>query len=304
MSPLVSVIIPTYNCAKYIGRAIQSVINQHYRSFEIIVVDDGSMDDTSHVIGKLGDDIKYIYQKNQGPSAARNTGIRNANGGLIAFLDADDEWLPEKLAFQVEAIQENARIGIVSAQYGNVNDTVEQSRAGSHPHQCNFLSFNQLYVKNSLLTSSLLIRRECFDKVGLFDNSLKFGEDWEMWLRIANNYKICILSDILCKYQRNRQGSITSSYSTKNMRDWLAIIERYKEYSSNIHYRKSLSWYYFNYSYIESMNGNRHASLSMLSRSSKVWPFAIYNQAPVLFRWMRAVIRQFLNQESQTVKSK
>ena len=175
--PLVSVIIPAYNCEQYIFQAIDSVFKQQYQSVEIIVVDDGSTDNTGSLVSGLNDKIKYIYQKNQGPSSARNKGIENAKGELIAFLDADDLWLPQKLKLQVDIMERLADVGAVASGYSLFDECADQCFNVSHRQANEFLSFKELYIKNSLVTPSLLIRRECFEKVGMFDTTFDFGED-------------------------------------------------------------------------------------------------------------------------------
>src|SRR4051812_26302017 len=111
--PLVSVVIATYNSGRFVGQAVRSVLAQTYRPFEIVVVDDGSTDDTAGVLAGYRDGVRYVYQENRGPAAARNRGIAEAAGELVAFLDADDEWHPEKLSRQWEALSASPRAGLV-----------------------------------------------------------------------------------------------------------------------------------------------------------------------------------------------
>ena len=122
MQPKISIIIPTFNCGDFIYRTIESVFAQTYKNYEIIIVDDGSTDSTKDkidLISKKGIPINYIYQANAGPAAARNTGIRNAAGEYITFLDADDFWIPEKLELQVDVLERESDIGLV---YGDVKN--------------------------------------------------------------------------------------------------------------------------------------------------------------------------------------
>jgi glycosyltransferase involved in cell wall biosynthesis len=121
----VSVIIPTFNRCSIITDAIESVLRQTYSQYEIIVVDDGSVDTTKETVSKYGSNIKYIYQENAGPSAARNTGIRHAKGDLIAFLDSDDVWREDKLALQVACFTDNPRVGIVVSGHEIRNENWE-----------------------------------------------------------------------------------------------------------------------------------------------------------------------------------
>lgn len=191
--PLVSVIIPTYNREKYVVEAIESVLVQTYKNLEIIVVDDGSTDGTEKILEPYRDRVVYIYQENQGPSAARNTGIRRANGQFIAFLDSDDLWLPEKLEVQVAYMETNPEVGLVHTGKLHREERptgpilkewpyAEQSRSGH--------IFPEMFLGPAVLTPTVVARRECFDVAGLFDEDLTFGEDHHLFLRIARHFPI------------------------------------------------------------------------------------------------------------------
>ena len=123
--PRVSVIIPSYNCARYLGRAIDSACEQTYMDYEIVLVDDGSTDDTKDVAMQYGQKVTYLYQQNQGLSAARNQGISKASGELLAYLDADDMWYPEKLERQVAFLDAHPECGIVHSEMSIINEQDE-----------------------------------------------------------------------------------------------------------------------------------------------------------------------------------
>ena len=187
--PKVSVIIPTYNREKFIERSIRSVLDQTYQDFEIIIVDDGSTDNTRKVLGPYTGKLKYIYQENEGSSAARNRGIKESIGGYIAFLDSDDIWMPEKLALQVDILDKNKNIGIVYSKMFMFNEKGE--RIGTKPERATGRNFTELIeIAGDIPTSSVLTRRECFDKAGLFDKDLPTIQDFDMWLRISEYYDI------------------------------------------------------------------------------------------------------------------
>jgi glycosyltransferase involved in cell wall biosynthesis len=203
----VSVIIPTYNRKNLILRAIHSVINQTYQDFEIIVIDDGSTDGTKDALS-VYKDIRYFYQENRGISSARNRGLAEAKGDYIAFLDSDDEWIPEKLAIQVKILDENPKIGIVHNKLIILNEKNEQ--IGTKPRLDSSGIFTDLIeTLGDLPTSSIMIRRECFDKVGVFDESLPTMEDFEMWLRIAKHYDVYEFRDRCLAYSHRHEGQIT-----------------------------------------------------------------------------------------------
>lgn len=211
MSVFVSIIIPTYNRADLIVKTIETVIKQTYHNFEIIVVDDGSTDNTEDVISKINDNrIRYIYQKNAGPSAARNNGIRNVRGEWIAFLDSDDLWMPEKLERQVKAITENPDVGIISCWFINVLSDGTESCPETRP------IINEEYVKAILLfpdyisslpnTSAMLVKKQCFEEIGLFDETMISKEDCEIWCKIAINYGFYCINEILYYYKRQEDN--------------------------------------------------------------------------------------------------
>ncbi len=203
-NPIVSVIIPTYNRAHLIGRAIQSVLNQTYQDFELIVVDDGSTDNTEEIVKDFqnkDERIKYIYQNNQGASGARNTGIKNAKGKYIAFLDSDDEWLPEKLEKQIQLFKNSKKknLGFVGCNVLVVDEQTNKRYEYKTPKYKNV--FQRLLENNFIRSSSsVMVKKSVIDNVGLFDESLKNANDWEMWIRIAQKYDFDFVDEPLFKY--------------------------------------------------------------------------------------------------------
>lgn len=180
----VSVIIPAYNQAQYLASAVESVLAQSYPAVEIIVVDDGSTDETRSVAERFaGPQVRYIYQRNQGLSAARNTGIRHAQGELLSYLDSDDLFLPDKLALLTAELDRRPELGLVAGQaipideegrrFGKVYDTPPPDDGA------------RLLLGNPLHVGSVLVRRRWQERAGLFDETLRSYEDWDMWLRLA-----------------------------------------------------------------------------------------------------------------------
>ena len=208
ITPKISVIIPTYNRAQYVCRAIESVLRQTYRDYEIIVIDDGSTDNTKDVLSKYNGRIKYVYQPNQGISNARNHGIRVSAGEYIAFLDSDDEWIPEKLAVQLELLENNKKLGIVCSKMIILDENGRE--CGMKPEDRTGKNFKELIeIGGDLPTSSIMTRRECFDKVGLFDETLPMMEDFEMWVRIASQYDLDIFTTKVLAYYHKHAQQIT-----------------------------------------------------------------------------------------------
>jgi glycosyltransferase involved in cell wall biosynthesis len=196
-----SVIIPTYNRAYIISRAIESVLNQTYKDFEILVVDDGSKDNSEAVIKSILDDrIKYIrHEKNKGPAAARNTGIMASKGKYIAFLDSDDEWLPEKLEKQMMAFAvASPQVGIVYVGLLNVVGNMKTHRPPNYVSWREGNLYYELLIDPIIVfPSTAMIRRDCFAKVGMFDENLFAGEDWDLWIRIAKYYHFKFIDEVL-----------------------------------------------------------------------------------------------------------
>lgn len=216
--PRVSVVIPAFNSAAYIGCALRSVLEQTYRDYEVIVVDDGSTDDTKTVVSGLLGPIRYLSQRNQGPAAARNAGVAAAAGELICFLDADDSWLPEKLAIQTRFMDQHPAVGLLFAdaeEYDeqgvhcaslvSTSDGTGEFAAGSASIP---QAFRKLLEANFIPTSTVMIRRACFDETGVFDVTLKGPEDRDMWTRIAARFPIAFVPAVL-----GRKRALPSSVS-------------------------------------------------------------------------------------------
>ena len=204
-----SVIIPTYNYGRYLPESLGSALNQNVPPFEIIVIDGGSTDNTPNVIKPYLTDtrIKYIRTENRGVSAARNTGIELAQSELIAFLDADDIWVHNKLELQLPLFN-NPRVGVVYSlrhpfnEEGLIEDFehVKVYRGPVIPY---------LMEHNFICLSSAVVRRVCLDKAGLFDGRLWQGEDMDLWLRIAaEGYEFNYINEPLVHY---REGGVTSN---------------------------------------------------------------------------------------------
>lgn len=206
--PKVSVIIPSYQYAHFVGEAIESVLAQTYKDYEIIVVDDGSTDNTSEILSNFGDQISVIYHReNRGLSAARNTGIRISKGKYLAFLDADDVWMPDKLRLQVKLLDQNSDVGLVFSDM-----TYFGKRCGSEKRAFQEVSpssgkvFKDLFVKDFIPMPTVIVRKICFEKVGLFDESLTSCEDHDMWLRIAKFFKVDYVDASLGKYRLHQRN--------------------------------------------------------------------------------------------------
>jgi glycosyltransferase involved in cell wall biosynthesis len=200
--PLASIIIPTYNHGRFLGDAICSVLQQTYKHFKIIVVDDGSEDNTREVAAGFGDLVRYIWQENRGLSAARNTGIRAAKGEMIGLLDADDQYEPEFLATLVAVLESNPDLDGVfcSARTIDTNDNILPQRIGQAVQPSKFR--DKLLAGGFFPPLCMLAYKYCYDGLDhLFDESLTAVEDWDMWLRFSERYKILGLDEPLVRYR-------------------------------------------------------------------------------------------------------
>lgn len=205
-SPLVSIIIPDYNQAHFIRDAINSALRQTYRNFEIIVIDDGSTDDSPTAIAEFGNRIRTIRQPNQGLSAARNTGIAASVGRYIALLDSDDAWLPDYLGIMVATLQANPQAGAAYSGWRYMDaqgrDLPQSSVRVVPPDEFRAT----LAFGNFLVPSGVIVRRECFAVHGGFDTDLRAVEDRDMWLRISRTYAVVGVPQVLVRYRTHGEN--------------------------------------------------------------------------------------------------
>lgn len=183
--PRVSVIIPTYNCDRFLPEAIDSVLMQTYQDYEIIIIDDGSTDQTCQVLESYSKKIRYFYQQNQGVAVARNLGLEMATGELIAFLDHDDFWLPQKLELQVTCFQENPQIGIVHSGWRRVNAQGEKIVDIEPWHYAPKLDLETWLQWKPILPSAMIFARHWLTQVGGFDYRFSQTSDVDMVFRLS-----------------------------------------------------------------------------------------------------------------------
>src|SRR5919199_2876382 len=187
--PLISVIIPVYNGEKTIRETLESLLNQTFTDFEVLVINDGSQDATLDIVSSIKDPrFKVFSYPNAGPSASRNRGVAMASGEYISFLDADDLWTPDKLEAQLKALQTHPEAALAYSWTDFINESNQFLRRGS------YINVTGDVYKHLLLTDFLengsnpLVRKKALEEVGEFDESLTHGEDWDMWLRLAVHY--------------------------------------------------------------------------------------------------------------------
>jgi glycosyltransferase involved in cell wall biosynthesis len=199
---LVSVIIPCYNQARFLGEAIESVLSQTYPHFEVVVVDDGSTDNTSEVASRYAG-VRCIRQENQGLAGARNTGIRHSRGGYLVFLDADDRLLPDAVAVGLRYLKDHPECAFVS---GHCRFTaVDGSPLPTPPQTPIEGDHYETLLRNTYIWSgaTVMYRRAVFETVGVFDTSLDAAEDWDLYLRVVREYPVCHHDEVVAEYRQH-----------------------------------------------------------------------------------------------------
>lgn len=203
----VSVILPTYNRAALLGTAIESVLGQSFRDWELIVVDDGSADETGKLVRRYRDSdgrVCYLRAEHRGVSAAMNAGIRTASGEFIARIDSDDRWLPDLLETEVAILEARPEIGVVYSRGQWMDEDLNplSTVVGQTPHFPGDTLRSMLWG-DATCNITVVVRRECFDRVGFFDESLATSEDWDMWLRVAVHYEFVFVDRVLAHIRRH-----------------------------------------------------------------------------------------------------
>jgi glycosyltransferase involved in cell wall biosynthesis len=197
--PTVSVIIHTYNNEKFIGETIESVLNQTYKDYEIIVVDDGSVDGTRDALLPYMQKIRYHYKENGGIASAKNAGIRLSKAEFIAFLDHDDLWVRDKLKLQMECFNKNPHAGLVYSKYTSFRDDKEL-RTKPEKGYSGWI-FKELLSKSFIQTSTVIVKRECLDTVGPYDETFVLGDEYDMFLRISKRFQCGFIDKGLTRYR-------------------------------------------------------------------------------------------------------
>jgi Glycosyltransferases involved in cell wall biogenesis len=229
MNSLVSVIVPTYNRERVIENAVNTVLNQTYKNIEIIVVDDGSADNTRVKLAAYEKKIKYYYKSNGGCSCARNFGIDKANGQFIAFLDSDDEWLPNKIEKQLVALEQNEGFGlaICDIAYVDNNKQVVYCSKLRETIKADGEILEQVLLIPNITCSYMMVKKQVFDIVGKFDETFDTANDYEMMLRITSKFKTVLIEEPLVRYKKS-DNSVSHKLFSKNR---LRAIEKLARYN-------------------------------------------------------------------------
>jgi glycosyltransferase involved in cell wall biosynthesis len=310
-SPSVSVVMPAYNRGRFLATAVGSVMAQSRPCHEIIVVDDGSTDDTADVVRSLGPRVRYLRQENAGPAAARNAGIRVATGDWVAFLDTDDRWLPEKIERQLAIVERHREVALVSA------DTAIADAAGSLLVDSNFRRHGlqgffqglagapipnapgRLLCVNFINTSTAMVRRDLLLALEGFDSRLRYGEDLELWLRVAASHPVACdpsVQEVRVEHATNvtrsiepmllgyvRMAEVIREWAAPHMRAWGREPDRYvADCLADLGY-----WYFSQGRFAQARSAMVQSLREAPSRRAATYALASLLPAPVV-----AVVRQ------------
>jgi glycosyltransferase involved in cell wall biosynthesis len=234
--PLVSIILPTYNQANYLPATLDSICRQTYHNFELIVVNDGSTDRTPQVLEEyhLSCPYRIIHQQNKKLPGALNTGFTEAHGQYLTWTSSDNILLPNMLAVLVEALNKNPEIGLVYADW----ETIDQN--GNFCSVVHTLDYDPyILMRKNFVNACFLYRRECQEKVGLYNPEYIYAEDWEYWYRISRKFKMCRVPEVLYQYRIHQDSMTSTGVLTQKRGKSTGYLKLYKDFRSN-----PFRWYY------------------------------------------------------------
>lgn len=285
MNLAVSIIIPTFNYATFISEAIESVLNQTFQNFELLVVDDNSQDDTQTIVKQYVDSDKrvklYHHSVNQGPSAARNTGLKKAKGNYIAFLDGDDIWLPQKLEKQIEILRNESNIGLVNCGgfvINNIGDVVYSfdARRSRIVKELEIDFFYHCSIPHPM--SSIMIKRSFIKNQMLFDEHLHYGEDRDFMLELFKVSTYYLLEEKLVKIRKHDNNSQKNiDKQTVGYINFMKKHHKFLPLPYKYHWHKAFSNFLFARSYDYLFNGERKKSIKYHIYSLFYFPLKIFN---------------------------
>jgi glycosyltransferase involved in cell wall biosynthesis len=281
----VAVIIPCYNAARYLARALDSVFAQTYHDYCVYVIDDGSNDDTAAVLQSYAGRIISLKQEHSGQSKARNHGIRLSESPYVAFLDADDEWLPEKLERQVTVLREAPSKGMI---YSDCFTSGNGRSAGSYFERIGTPTggrvFERFLKTCPVYTPTVIVRRECLLDVGLFDETLPAGEDYNLWLRIAAHWEVEVIPEVLA-IRHVTPGSLSRTTSRELVAsNVITVFEKLLETCPDLTPQErralqvAIGWRYCAYgSYLLARGESRRSREQFL----KSWRYGVHDWHPI-----------------------
>lgn len=217
-NPKITVLMPVFNCEKYLRDAIESILNQTFADFELLIINDGSTDSTFDIIASYKDDrIKVIHnERNLGISVSRNRGIQGAHSGLIAIMDADDKSRPERLERQYAYFKTHPECSFLGSHYVVIDDEGVERSLGRSPLYHESILFH-LCFGNCLAHSSMMFVKDAITALGGYDETLSFAEDYDLWARAMPRYKFAVIPQPLILYRSNVEGSASRRHSDKQI---------------------------------------------------------------------------------------
>ena len=287
--PRVSIITPTFNRADFIGTAVDSVLAQTFSDFELLIVDDGSTDETVSVLEPYLADrrVRYFNQPNQGQSVARNRGLAEADGELVCFLDSDDAWLPDKLEQQVALMDRHPDVDIV---HGDEIDIDEHGREVSRKNMPRFSGMiaRELLADNSVSINTVMVRKRCFEEMGGFSESRRVADDYDIWLRFSARYRFLYVSAFFGFYRvmSNQISSDKRARFESNERIVLDFVRDFPAALSSRDRRWGLSRFYCRKARYYARAGDKLVAWSAIGRALRYRP-----ADPVVWRSLFRVIR-------------
>tara|TARA_R110002110_G_scaffold415858_2_gene658592 strand:- start:29315 stop:30265 length:951 start_codon:yes stop_codon:yes gene_type:complete len=242
MTALVSIIMPCYNCEKTIEKTLRSIYEQNFTNFHLYCINDGSTDNTAEMLEHYAQskpNISILHKDNAGQTAAKNDGLKIAQGEYIAFIDSDDLWHSSKLMKQVQLLDKNNKIGLCYTNGFYINETGQQQELIGVSDDLTGQCLDQIILGNAIVASSVMIRKSILDKVGLFDERLSACENWELWTRFASQSELASIDEPLVFYRRHANNM---SHNLDKMRkNRLAVIAINKQlYQHDLKYHKKI----------------------------------------------------------------
>lgn len=246
MNVPVTVVIPAYNAAQYLAETIESVLAQTFKNFELLIIENGSTDNTVEVAYQYSQQDKRVKifstGSNSGVSAARNKGIQLAVGKVFAFLDADDQWLPNKLTSHIEHLNQDTNLGVSFGRVEFLSPDGKPTRQFCNNRLSDIQPQHFLYENPTITASNLVFRREVFEQMGGFEESMRYSEDMELLLRVAcsNRWKIEGLNEVLTQYRTSPKGLSSNLHGMEE--GWNLLVARAKHYAPELvtqHYSKA-----------------------------------------------------------------
>ncbi len=274
--PLISVITPTYNRADFLGEAIDSMLAQTYDHFEMIIVDDGSTDDTRALVERYQSDprIRYFYQENQGQSVARNQGIAASKGQYICFLDSDNAWLPVRLERSIEAFRQNPSADIVYADNITIDEHGQEVGRDDMSRYSGRITYH-LLKDNFVSINTCIIRRYCFEAMGGFSPDDRLAEDYGLWLRFSTRYNFRYIPEFWSKY-RVMDDQISSDKDKRfwsNERLLKQFLQEFPEAVTANEARRGMSFFYLRKARYEHSVGRSAKAWRAWLRAMQLYPF-------------------------------